>query len=504
MLGVVLWFGYLSASGQFRMRVPPDYLGVINSAWVGATMTITVTLLLGWFGFYLVKGSVSRDYETGVGQIMAATPLSRPLYTLGKWLSNFAVLSIMILILMVVGIFMNLLYGTPDFNLWALAAPLLLIALPCMAIVAAVAVLFETIHWLRGGLGNIVYFFVFMIATVASGLGMASSTGEANRYRSFSDFAGWQLIGDSISRAAQTAYPESTGGFAFSITYLENPKMFLWNGIDWTLEEILPRFVFVLAAIGFALLAAVFFDRFNPSRVFPTKRKRAGSNDPEPVTPVEAIPVSNVHLTPLTGVQNRFRFGALFIAELKLFLKGQPWWWYTIALGLIAAQLFSEIEITRILLVVSWTWPILILGGLGCRESRHDTRQIIFSAPRPLMNQLPAAWLAAFTVIALMGSGALVRFIIAGETTSLLGWVTGVLFIPSLALTCGVLTGSSKTFEVLYVLWMYMLTQNAPPFDFAGMTPESPWYIYAPMVVVLLIITIFARQWQLTTRSSYR
>jgi ABC-type transport system involved in multi-copper enzyme maturation permease subunit len=92
-------------------------------------MTITVTVLLGWIGFYLVKGSVSRDYETGVGQIMATTPLSRPLYTLGKWFSNFAVLGIMIFILAVVGIFMNLLVGVAGFDLWALVSPLLLIAL---------------------------------------------------------------------------------------------------------------------------------------------------------------------------------------------------------------------------------------------------------------------------------------------------------------------------------------------------------------------------------------
>ena len=42
MLGLVVWLGYLSASGQMRMRVPPDYTGVINSAWVGAQMTVTV------------------------------------------------------------------------------------------------------------------------------------------------------------------------------------------------------------------------------------------------------------------------------------------------------------------------------------------------------------------------------------------------------------------------------------------------------------------------------
>ena len=77
-------------------------------------------------GFYIVKGSVNRDYTTGVGQIMATTPLSRPAYMFGKWLSNFAVLGITILIVMVEGIVMNLLAGTAGFDLAALAAPLVI------------------------------------------------------------------------------------------------------------------------------------------------------------------------------------------------------------------------------------------------------------------------------------------------------------------------------------------------------------------------------------------
>jgi len=500
MLGLVLWLGYLSASGQFRMRVPPDYLGVINSAWVGATMTITVTLLLGWFGFYLVKGSVSRDYETGVGQIMATTPLSRPLYTAGKWLSNFAVLALMILMLALVGIAMNLLVGTADFNLWALSAPLLFVALPCMALVAAIAVLFDTISWLRGGLGNIVYFcgFMFALATTAATI----STSAADN--PLLDVAGFRLIGGSVAQAARAAYPEASSGFAFSITELANPRLFMWNGIAWTPRIVLPRVALLLLALGLALLAAAFFDRFNPTRVWWSKRKPAERGQPGAVAPAAAMPIASARLTPLTGTRGRFRLDALLMAELKLFLKGQPWWWYAIALCLVAAQLFTELTITRVLLVAAWTWPILILSGLGCREARHDTRQIVFSAPHPLLHQLPAAWLSACAVLALLGSGALLRFILAGETISILGWLTGVVFISSLALAAGVLTGSSKAFEVIYVFLMYMQTQQFPPFDFMGMTPASPWYGYALLAGLLLIAAAFARRLQLTTRGAVR
>ena len=51
MLGLVVWIGYLSASGQFPMWVTPDYVGITNSAWAGGIMTVTVTTLLTFAGF---------------------------------------------------------------------------------------------------------------------------------------------------------------------------------------------------------------------------------------------------------------------------------------------------------------------------------------------------------------------------------------------------------------------------------------------------------------------
>lgn len=503
MLGLVVWIGYLSASGQFPMWVTPDYVGITNSAWAGGIMTVTVTTLLTFVGFYIVKGSVNRDYITGVGQIMATTPLSRSAYMLGKWLSNFAVLGITILIVMAEGIAMNLLASTAGFDLWALAAPLVFIALPCMAVVAALAVLFESISWLRGGLGNVVYFFVFM-AMIGSGSVniIKSALGTPMAVNPYIDITGYQIIGESIVHAAKATYPECTGMLSFvGGASVPNPKYFTWNGMTWTGDILLSRLVFLAIAVGLVVVSAVFFDRFNPSRLLLIKRAKTGSGALQPAAANEAIPVSNVHLTPLTDNRSRFRFGALFLAELKLFLKGQHWWWYVVAAALVVAQLFTPLEVTRILLLVAWVWHMLILSGLGCRENRFDTRQIVFAAPHPIANQLPAAWLSAFVVTAALGSGALIKFILAGEAVSALGWLTGAVFIPSLALFLGTLTGSGKAFEAIFVVWMYLLTQKAAFLDFMGIIPNSSWYFYAPLALVLLAIAALARQRQLTSKT---
>jgi hypothetical protein len=107
--------------------------------------------------------------------------------------------------------------------------------------------------------------------------------------------------------------------------------------------------------------------------------------------------------------------------------------------------------------------------------SRYDTRQIVFSAPRLLIRQLAATWLAAFSATALLRAGAALRWVLAGGASSLVAWQAGGVFIPSLSLALGVLTGSGKALQVIYGIWIYCLTQKLPVLDFAGLTPASPW-----------------------------
>ena len=163
MLGLVVFLGYQTGIGNMTLELG-QYRGEYNSAWVGAMMSLIATFFLGWFGFYLVKGSVARDRETGVGQIMATTPLTRPLYAFGKWISNFLVLMTMVSVLALAGIAIQFIQReSTGIDLSTFIAPFLFVVLPVMALVAAFAVLFEMIPFLAGGFGNLVYFFGFLM-----------------------------------------------------------------------------------------------------------------------------------------------------------------------------------------------------------------------------------------------------------------------------------------------------------------------------------------------------
>ncbi len=124
-----MYIGYAVNTGQILIKLG-DYRGVYNSAWVGSLMAIVITFFLGLIGFFLVKNTIERDERTGVGQIIATTSLTRPQYLLGKWLSNFAVLTTLVAILAFAAIFMQLIHGEDaQVQPWPLIAPFLFIAL---------------------------------------------------------------------------------------------------------------------------------------------------------------------------------------------------------------------------------------------------------------------------------------------------------------------------------------------------------------------------------------
>jgi hypothetical protein len=454
MLALVTLLGYQTAIGNVRLQLGP-YRGEFNSAWIGGMMSIITTFFLGWFGFYLVKGSVARDRETGVGQIMATTPMSRPFYMTGKWISNFAVLMAMVVILVLFGFVIQLIHGeSTRLDVGAYLSPFVFIVMPLMAMVAAVAVLFESIPFLSGGFGNLVYFFGFVMIIPFT---MES---EIIKTKPALEPLGMALLKEDMSQEVLQVFPDYDG--SFMLGGLETPitATFTWHGIDWTPVVITTRFAFMGLAILMALLGALFFDRFDPSRAKPKKMKSARSfATPEPVSTLQAL--AAVHLTPLLRTANRFRFVNVLAAELKLLLKGQPWWWYVAAVGFMIACLSSPAETTRqFILPYAWVWPVLIWSSIGSREMRYNVQQFAFSSASPLLRQLPAQWIAGLILTLVMGSGAALRFAIDGDSVGLVAFLSAALFIPSLALSLGVWSNSSKPFEILYITLWYLGTLN--------------------------------------------
>lgn len=69
-LAFAAYLAWGSATGLIVVRLG-EYRGVLNSAWLGSTMTLVSTLFVSLVGFYIVKNAILRDEQTRVGRIQS-------------------------------------------------------------------------------------------------------------------------------------------------------------------------------------------------------------------------------------------------------------------------------------------------------------------------------------------------------------------------------------------------------------------------------------------------
>jgi len=428
--------------------------------------------------------------------------------------------------------------------------PFALIALPPLLMTSAIAVFFETMPVLRGGIGNIAFIFVW-----GAILGGNLTSDMATPHN---DPLGSGIVLPDMFVACKAAYPDfvpSKAGVSMGINISEaawHLSTFTWDGVDWTMQFVMWRLSWVLAALGIAAVAAVPFDRFDPAQkaLRIGRRRRAtrtlsgeqsaagrdaatrttdhredaeervvrgasqvnGGHAEERVargasqvtgTHAEervvrgASQVTGATLTRLTSTARRAQFLPMLMAEWKLIVRGLRWWWIG-PLGLSIAALTAPLAgVKAIVLPLAWFWPVLRWSRLGTREAVYNTGPLFFSSPHPLSRQLTATWLAGVMLSVLTGFAVALRFALAGDSHALLAWCVGAAFVPALAIALGVWTGSGKAFEAIYTGLCYAVIQSAAPLDFMGAVesaPRSNPLLFAILTAVLLATALAGRQ----------
>jgi hypothetical protein len=516
-LAIAVFAGYMFVppfGSAYTSLVISSHRGYFNSPWVGTLYGVVSSTLLSLIGFYLVKNAVSYDYRTKVGQVIATTPIPKPTYLLGKWVSNVAILALILAVLTIMAPIMQLVRGENSvINMWDLAAPIWFMGLPSLSVVSAIAVLFESIPLLRGGFGNVVYFFVW-------GPGIMASEGALlvldSNISPFNDFGGLSVSMFSIREQLIGSGVENYYGVSGVIGPVAGEEIvrFVWNGIDWTAGIFLERLVWIGIAIVIALVASIPFDRFDPARKrvsgFPRIKLSGGMKQLaqrgqaliEQLTQVlrkQNIDLPDgdsanigMQLTPVQYRSAQNRWMAVFLAEMRLMLKGQKWLWYVGAIGLFIASLSSPLDVAHhYLLLATWLWPILLWSRMGNRERRHQTYQIVFSVAHPLRRQLVSNWMAGLVIALITGGGVAIQLIAAGSWHAFLAWISGAIFIPSLALALGVWSGGGRLFEITYVLLWYLGPVNRiQVLDFMGIASEFNTFVIPIIYLVISILLI--------------
>jgi hypothetical protein len=262
--------------------------------------------------------------------------------------------------------------------------------------------------------------------------------------------------------------------------------------VDWTLGIVGAQWLWAVFGLGLVLVSAAWFARFDPSRegLRRMRGRPEEAKEGELAVPRKKAPhITPPSLSPLVSKLARVNpfLGVLF-AELHLLFNGRRWWW-AITAGLIFAIFTSPVEISKTYLIpIVWLLPLAIWSEMGNRERKLNTSQMVFSSARPVLRQLPAAWLSGVLATALFGIGAAVFFLSNGDLPALVGWAGAIVFIPTLALALGVFSSGNRVFVVVYLIWWYLGSlQKTQGLDITAGAPQ----VYLLVAAGLLLFAAF-------------
>ncbi len=487
-LAVIAYFGYLVNVGSVEIFYQDSsgdhlvqYTGEPTSAYVGLTAGVTGATIFFLAGYYFLSGSLERDRRTDVDRLVASTGITTWEYLFGKWLSHIGFLGVVLATLGVAAVINHLVHGTGTTDPVWILGPVFLLGVPVGCLVAGVTLLFQSTDRFAGTIGNVVYFFAAVIAlTTVLAASHEYAPTEIPLWLRLSDTVGMFVSVELTYDALLSVWPEYDGtgiaSFGAGASSAEIVR-FHWDGSAWPRWFYANRVGLILMGVVLTAVAAVTHDRFGSDSSsdgagiiarlgcsLPSIRSDSSGNSA----------VQNVEDTSLTPVTDRNAGGLrrLVLQELRLLVRGQPWWWYAGATVIGGVGLTGSAT-TEVIVSIAAMWPIFLWSSMGFRPMRHRMTPFIVSSKQPY-GQLIAEWTVGVLVAAAFFGVSLWPTVADTGTGGAVVLVSAIIFVPSLAQMLGYWTGTRRLFELTYLLLWYIGPLNqVPALDFAGVTSET-------------------------------
>ncbi len=481
-VGAASWWSFPPVTADYlTVSVANGERGRYSSAWIGLVLAMVHGVMLSLAGFYLVRGTLARDLETRVWQLLVATPMTRRGFLLAKWASHLVVMGLMLGAGVLVGLVAQWLRAEDArLDLVELIKPLVVLTLPSLALTCALAIWFDLVPGLRRSAGNVLFFVIWMTMT---GVGISQWDPRENpesRGSWMSDPNGVSLVMRDLTRLR----PPQAEDVGFSLNVgsqaLEGraPELFDWTVWPMQARDLGGRLVWFGLALGLVLAAVPVLDRFAARSSAETVRARLGGRRlrwlDRLLAPLRALPL-----------------GALMAVELLQVLRRRAWWWWIAALVFAGMQLFAPEKGLQVAVIGAWVLWLDVFSRLALRETEHGTAALVLSAPGMRWRLLAARLATAL----LLGWGAVLPALLRTAGSDTMVFQALLAAGASLALwglALAVCLRVSRPFELVLLMLAYVGLQDGGPL---ALVTAPQWALGVHLLGLAPAIALLALGW---------
>jgi hypothetical protein len=469
------------ATGNAMLVVDDGRRALYNSGAIGMATALIVTISVGLAGFYVVSNAIAHDIRSRCGFVIASTTMRAGEYLIAKLAGNVVFLATFTAGFMISSMAMLLVRNEAGLEPWLFVSQYLLLVPPVIILVAVLAIVFESIPFLSGRAGDVIYFVVYLLCLSFPVALIAR--GQDPGFARYLDFGGMALTFEQLRPLMQTANLSIGGDF--------DPvkPLFIVPQLTLTREWVLPRLVSLVAPLLLLVVALRSFHRFDPARVTPGRERGRTTGLMRINDVLKPLLRALLSLDPFvrwTPTQPSLLRAAATDAHAT-FAAYPMLLVFAIVLAVATVSSQSSAFMHGVL-PLAFLAVGLAIADMACRERRAGTLGLIQSAPLLKAHfvwwKLAGSTLVAFTLL-------LVPFIrvAVSHPTSLGAAAVGLFLVAAMATSLGVISVTPKAFTVVFLTMLYIVTSDrgaSRELDFAGFYGVATPFVTLTYVAIAL------------------
>lgn len=451
------------------------------------------SMLLSLISFYLLRGRMSEDVRTGMGSIIATTSIKNSVFIVSRWLGAVAYILMLMFAFVAVILVLHIVRGEGAIQVHIYLVTYLLFFIPMAFATASIVILFDSVPFLMGKVGDILYFILWLSQISWVGASVASNGIVGNSSLSLLfDFSGFGAMVSIFKFHLQTT--------SFSLGYAEfNAALapIVLPDFLWTFKIILMRLLSALIAMTPLLIAIPLFHRFSPDKVKAghTRNRRS----PIAILNLWSRPLAK-QAHPLFTMASRMpNLIGQVLADLALSIVSAPFIVVLLVVfSILQATLPAEL-LPRLAIIAIAIWGILV-SDTSTRDYQAGiedmTGTVQGGAAQRYLRQYCASCLLGFLFVAPLW----MRWSYTKPTLAI-ALLVGILTLSAIASLLGRCSRTPRTFLSIFLIWLYIATQTPKVSEldmvgFNGAATMMSMSIHACIAVACVLLGYTYTQWK--------